>query len=90
MGALAVNTFLGLNSDVANKIAGVFYSAPFFGRTKKYSLFEKLRIFLLATLMDEILLMDKTPVHKICRNKAFVRKIITSYKSFPIYSSLLS
>lgn len=30
MGGMTINTFLSLNPDVANKLSGVIYSAPFF------------------------------------------------------------
>jgi alpha-beta hydrolase superfamily lysophospholipase len=31
MGALVINSFLGRNTHIAEKIAGVVYSAPLFG-----------------------------------------------------------
>lgn len=35
MGGLVVNTYLKLNPAIAQKLAGVIYSAPLFGMTKK-------------------------------------------------------
>ncbi len=31
MGGLTVNTYLGLNPNIAERLAGVIYTAPFFG-----------------------------------------------------------
>jgi len=39
LGALTLNTFLGLNPKIADKISGVFYTAPLFGTTIKYNMF---------------------------------------------------
>lgn len=70
MGGLTVNTFLGLNPSIADKLAGVLFSAPFFGiATKKINPVEKLIISGIAKVMDELVMISSLPIHKICRNK---------------------
>jgi len=73
VGALAINTFLGRNPKLASRVAGVFYCAPMFGSPDKFSVLDKLRIFLQSSFMDEIILMEKMPIQKHCRNKEFIR-----------------
>ena len=50
MGGLTVNTFLGLNPKIAERLAGVIYSAPFFGMPEyaKLNFFEKIMVGVLA------------------------------------------
>jgi len=77
MGGLTVNTFLGLNPQIADKLAGVIFSAPFFGiATKKINPVEKLVISGIAKVMDELVMISSLPMHKICRNKQYMRQVI--------------
>ena len=50
MGGLTVNTFLGLNAKIVERLAGVIYSAPFFGMPEyaKLNFFEKIMVGVLA------------------------------------------
>ena len=73
MGALVVNTLLGLNPWLADRLAGVIYSAPLFGTVHKFSPLQKVAILLKATFFDEAICMTEFPIHKLSRNKAYVR-----------------
>lgn len=87
MGGLTVNTYLGLNPQIADKLAGVIYSAPFFGIPKKMNAFEKLIISGIAKVMDELVMISSLPIHKICRNKQYMRQAITTRKSNPFMTA---
>jgi len=69
MGALAVNTYLGLNPIVAKQLSGVIYSAPQFGMGQKNNLLEKLIISVCAYFMDQLMLVWSLPIHRLCRSK---------------------
>ena len=73
MGALVVNTLLGLNPGLAARLAGVIYSAPLFGTVHKYSPLEKAFVQFKATFFDEAICMTEFPIHKLSRNKTYVR-----------------
>lgn len=73
MGAMVVNTFLDQNPEVADKLAGVIYSAPFFGLTRKIDSTMKMATGVLAKNCDEICLVSGMPVHRTCRNKFYIR-----------------
>ena len=88
MGGLTVNTFLGLNPQIADKLAGVIFSAPFFGiSTKKINPVEKLVISGIAKVMDEMVMISSLPIHKICRNKQYMRQVIQSRKANPFMTA---
>jgi alpha-beta hydrolase superfamily lysophospholipase len=79
MGGLTINTYLGLNPKIADRLAGVIYSAPFFGMPEfaKVDVFKKIMAGILANQADEIVVMGGLPIHKICRDKQYTRSIIT-------------
>ena len=68
-----MNTLLGLNPGLAARLAGVIYSAPLFGTVHKYSPLEKAFVQLKATFFDEAICMTELPIHKLSRNKTYVR-----------------
>ena len=75
MGCLALNSFLALNPEVADKVAGVIYSAPFFG-IPDFVKMDPIKIEvlkLLAMVMEEFVVSSGMPMHKICRNKTYIR-----------------
>ncbi len=76
MGALAVNNFLGLNPVIASKLAGVMYSAPLFGHYKKQNVIQRLFVSLLALLRDDLMLLGGIPIHRISRNKQYIRQMM--------------
>ena len=69
MGGLSINSYLSLNPEIAGRLAGVIYSAPFFGLVKKLDFVQKKVIDFMSSAMDEIVLFGSLPVHRICRNK---------------------
>lgn len=87
MGGLTINTFLGLNPQIAEKLAGVIYSAPFFGIPRKMNIAEKLVISGLAKVMDELVMISSLPIHKICRNKPYMRMVLQTRKANPFMTA---
>ena len=71
MGGLTVNTFLGLNPALAEKISGVIYSAPFFGMHENagMNLGKKIMTSCLAGVLDEFIVCAPLAIHKVCRNR---------------------
>lgn len=89
MGTLVLNTFLGQNPEIADRVAGVIYSAPFFGMPDFVGLdfMKKTMVKILAPHLDEFTCTMARPIHKWCRDKQYVRHVMTDAKS-PPYGSL--
>ena len=76
MGCLALNSYLALNPAVADKVAGVIYSAPFWGIPDfiKMDAIKIQVLKLLAVVMEEFVVNSGMPMHKICRNRTYIRQ----------------
>lgn len=90
MGALTVNTYLQNNPAMADKLAGVIYSAPFFGSVIKKTGFQISMLDNLAANMNEMVLIGGMQMHKICRDKKYMRQVILSKKSNPLMTASLA
>lgn len=74
--SLALNSFLDLNKDVKDKIAGVIYSAPVFGLLQKKGIFESaLNTFLVLLGMDNPLFIKSVLYSELSGNKQFIRNL---------------
>lgn len=73
MGGLTINTYLGVNPHIADKLAGVIYSAPFFGMTEEAHLdpIRKVMLGPLEAVFGEFVLMCPLPMHKITKNLTY-------------------
>lgn len=89
IGGLAVNSFLGCNPDIANRLAGVMYSSPMFGHFNRQSYLEKLLYSFMAYTANEIVLLEAIPVHRLSRSKIFQRALITQQKTVPLMTASL-
>lgn len=89
MGGLTVNTYLALNPQIAEKLAGVIYSAPFFGSIKKFGAIDKFFLGGLASGFDELVFANELKLHKITRNKQFVRMVVNQRKATPLVTASL-
>lgn len=58
---------------MAEKIAGVIYSAPFFGMAQKLDPPVVRMLPFLAEKMDFMAMLSNMQLHRICKNKAYVR-----------------
>ena len=78
MGGLTLNTYLGLNPHIAERLAGVVYSAPFFGMSEEMHVDFAKRFIIksAAGLLDEFVMMAKLPLHNVCRDKRHIRSMI--------------
>ena len=78
MGGLTVATFLGRNQWIANKLAGVIYSAPFFGahESSGVDFGKKAVTSVLSGLLDEFAVVAPLPLHKVCKSKAHMRTVV--------------
>ena len=73
MGCMVLNSYLGFNPDIADRVAGVIYSAPLFG-IPDFSNFGPVKanlIKLLAMQLEEFALSSSIPLSKITRNKQY-------------------
>ena len=84
MGALAVNTFLGLNPELASRLAGVVLCAPLFGLYNKKNVLLRMMESFFALCKDDMVLLTSHPFHRISRNKQYVRQVITQKKVIPL------
>lgn len=87
LGALTVCTYLGINQQVSKRLAGVVYLSPLFGHYNKGNIFEKLLISIIAKVRNTMLLIGSRPLHRLSRNKTYMRQVITSFKSLPLLSA---
>lgn len=90
MGALVVNMFLGLNPELASRLAGVIYCAPLFGLYLKKNVFLRALESFFALCKDDMILLTSFPYHRISRNKQYVRQVITQKKVIPLLTAQLS
>ena len=88
MGGLTVGTFLGRNPWIANKLAGVIYSAPFFGvhESSGVDFAKKAMTSVLSGLLDEFAVVTPLPLHKVCKSKAHMRTVVSGRKASPLIS----
>ena len=88
MGGLTLNTFLGRNQWIADKVAGVMYSAPWFGvhEASGVDFAKKAMTGVLSGLFDEFAIVAPLPLHKVCRSKAHMRTVVTGRKAAPLMS----
>ena len=71
MGCLVLNSFLCLNPDIAERLAGVMYSAPFYG-LPDYKHIDPVKmevLKLLSLAIDEFVINAELPLHKVTRNR---------------------
>ena len=88
MGGLTLNTFLGRNPWIADKVAGVIYSAPYFGVHEALGVdfAKKAMTGVLSGLLDEFAVVAPLPLHKVCKSKAHMRAVIQGRKASPLMS----
>ena len=89
MGCLNVNTYLTQNPEVAKRVSGVIWSAPFFGMHEKYGMGNPVRktmVKFLAMVLEEFVLSASLSVNMNSRNKRYMREVINSNKNFPMCS----
>ena len=88
MGGLTIASFLGRNPLIAEKLAGVIYSAPYFGVHEALGVdFAKKAVTgVLSGLLDEFAVVAPLPIHKVCKSKAYMRSVITGRKASALMS----
>ena len=71
MGGLILNTYLGMNPKIADRLAGVIYSAPLFGVPEYmgFTNFKKKIVQMLAPHVDDFVITMARPMHRVCRDK---------------------
>ena len=88
MGCLVLNSFLCLNPDIAERLAGVMYSAPFYGLPDYKHIdpvkMEVLKILSLA--IDEFVINAEIPLHKVTRNRNHHMSVLQTTKGAPLCS----
>ena len=91
MGGLTLATFLGRNQWLADKVAGIMYSAPWFGvhENSGVDFGKKVVTSLLSGLLDEFAVVAPLPIHKVCKSKAYMRTVLTGRKAAPLLSLAL-
>jgi alpha-beta hydrolase superfamily lysophospholipase len=89
MGGMVINGFLGLNPDIAAKFAGVIFSAPLFGLTKPPDFIQRKVLDFLAVNSNEAVSVGGLLLHRITRNKHFVRSITNQRKATPLVTASL-
>lgn len=89
MGGMTVNTYLQLNPEIAAKLSGVIYSAPFFGLLPKLDFFQKAMVNLMSKVMDNAILIGPLALHRITRNKNYIRTFCTTQKATPLMTASL-
>jgi alpha-beta hydrolase superfamily lysophospholipase len=92
MGGLTVNTYLGLNPKIADRLAGVIYSAPFFGFPAhlNFDFAKKTMMSLGANVLGEFVLCPPNPLHKVCSSKVYQRVMLNDRKSNPFFAMRLA
>lgn len=87
MGGLTINSYLGFNPEIAKRLAGVIYSAPFFGAPDGQINFGiKIAAHVLKHVLEEFVVSAPLPVHKVCRNKVQMRQALLQRKAHPLLS----
>ena len=85
MGGLTVNSYLGLNPKIAERLAGVIYSAPFLGLHEDagFDFGKKIMTQVLEGVFGEFVLMPANALNHICSNKFYQRSVLADRKSHP-------
>ena len=85
MGCQVLCSYLALNKPISDRLAGVIWSAPFWGIPDFVDFDEgkKMIVKLLAPQLDELLLTTGMPTHKVCRNRTYMRLTLTGKKAPP-------
>jgi alpha-beta hydrolase superfamily lysophospholipase len=87
MGGLTVNSYLGFNPEIAKRLAGVIYSAPFFGSPDGQINFGiKIASHVLKHVLEEFVVSAPLPLHKVCRSKPHIRQALLQKKAHPLLS----
>ena len=88
MGCLALNSYLTLNPEIASRLAGVIWSAPFWGLPDFIQMdpvkIEMLKLLSLA--IDEFVINSDMPLHKVTRNRTYHRVLIGTTKAVGLNS----
>ena len=81
-------TYLNLNPNIAKRLAGVIYSAPFFGIPDfvEMTWAKKQVLFFLAEHLKEFAVTSGMPMQCITRNKTYLREIIHGTKAIGLAS----
>jgi alpha-beta hydrolase superfamily lysophospholipase len=75
MGGLTVNAYLGHNPDIAKRLAGVIYSAPYLGAPEgQINLGMKISSHFLKYVLEEFALAAPLQLHKVCKKKIYMRQ----------------
>ena len=88
MGGMIINTYLDQNPEIAERVAGVIYSAPFFGIPEHLGM-DPIRMQVIKFLslhLEEFALSAGLSIHTNCRNKAYMRTAIQGMKAVPFIS----
>lgn len=87
MGGLTVNAYLGYNPDIAKRLAGVIFSAPYFGAPDGQVNFGmKICAHLLKYMLEEFALAAPLHFHKVCKKKVYMRQMMQQRKAHPLLS----
>ena len=87
MGGLTINSYLGFNPEISKRLAGVIYSAPYFGNPDGQINFGiKIAAHVLKHVLEEFVVSAPLPVHKVCRNKNQMRQALLQKKAHPLLS----
>ena len=88
MGAMVLATYLDQNPDIAGRLAGVIYTAPFFGIPDHlgFGTIRKCVTKFLSLHLEEFALSAGIAVHTNSRNKAYMRLCLTGMKAIPFVS----
>ena len=83
MGCLTINSYLGCNPAIASRISGVIYSAPFFGMSESMAVdpIKKAIVSTASGVLGEFLLICPFPLHRLSRDKQYVRSILHGRRS---------
>ena len=88
MGCLVLNSFLCLNPDIAERLAGVMYSGPLFG-IPDFKQLDPVKIEVLKLLslaIDEFVINMEIPLHKVTRNRNQHLSVLQTQKGAPLAS----
>lgn len=87
MGGLTVNSYLGYNREIAKRLAGVIYSAPFFGSPDgQINIGIKVASHVLKYVLEEFVIVAPLNLHKICKKKVYTRQLVMQRKAHPFLS----
>ena len=88
MGGLVLTAYLDSNPDIAKRVSGVIFSAPFLGFPEHlgFNVVRKYVTKFLALHLEEFALSLGLSVHLNTRNKAYMRVALTGMKAIPFIS----